>query len=173
MDNFRREILVVRQKILGELRSLNVTLLGVQKQVETVAKEQQAKNEREQSQPVVRAELQVPPAIHTQNVASDAPNERRDKIKTWIEVATLFAVVAYAIINYHMLCQMRKANKTASDSFDEILSQMKAQTAAQQTAADASKIAAKAALTQASYIGAQLQEMRKASAATEMALEIT
>jgi hypothetical protein len=50
---------------------------------------------------------------------------------------------------------------------------MKAQTAAQQTAADASKIAAKAALTQASYIGAQLQEMRKASAATEMALEIT
>jgi hypothetical protein len=136
MNDFSREILILGKKMLAELRGLSSTLLGVQKQIETVAKEQHTKSERERTPPVFRAELQIPEATKSDHEREKSKKIRREWALIGVNVLTLFCVGAYAIINYHMLNEMRTANKDASDSFAQTLGQMKAQTSAQQTAAD-------------------------------------
>jgi hypothetical protein len=131
---------LIAKRILREVGVLNQAVrawfLVIQKQVETVAKEQDAQNERTPTLPVVRPEINTSPPISTEQEAREARNEKRDKWKVRIEAATFLSVLAYAIINWNMLCKMTEANKTASDSFAKTLCQMQAQTKAQQDAAN-------------------------------------
>jgi len=140
---------LIAKRILGELRVLGETVsagfLGVQKQVKAISEEQKAQDEREKTPPVLRAELQIPEAIQAGKRSNDRSKQRRERWSLFVQWVTLFAVIAYAIINYHMLCQMREANKTASDSFAKTLGQMQAQTAAQQQPANAAEQSAKTA----------------------------
>lgn len=133
----------IAKRILRELSALNQAVsagfLGVQKQVETLTKGQKSQNEHQQAQSVVRPEIKILRPINAEKEAREARNEKRDRWKLRIEGATFLAVFAYAIINYHMLGQMRETNKATSDSFSKTLGEMKAQTSAQQIAADAAK----------------------------------
>jgi len=128
----------VAKRILRELRALTETvstsLLGVQKKIEAIVEEQQAKNQREQTPPILRAELEIPEPVKSNWKSDNTKKVRRELIVIGVNVLTLFSVGAYAFINYHMLCAMREANKTASDSFAKTLCQMQAQTKAQQDA---------------------------------------
>lgn len=128
MEKAIREFSGFAKKLLTEIRGIADTLFRVQKQIETIAEQNKVQNECEQPPPVVRAELQIPPAVQTQNEAREVRTEWRDKLKIKIEIATFLAVFAYAIINYHMLCEMRKANKDARDYFSHTLGEMRAQT---------------------------------------------
>jgi hypothetical protein len=90
--------------------------LGVQKQIEAVAKEQQTKDERQQTTPVLRAELQIPQSIKSDWERENTKKVRREWSAIGVSAATLFAVIAYALINYHMLCQMKRATGVSKDA---------------------------------------------------------
>jgi hypothetical protein len=135
------QFVLIAKRILRELSALSQTVSAgfqaIQKQTEATANEQKTKKERGVSPPVIPPEINVLPAMHYQQEAREARNERRDKWKVRIEAATLIFVLVYAIINFFILRAMWKANKTTSDSFTQTLCQMKAQTAAQVNAATA------------------------------------
>jgi hypothetical protein len=118
MDNFNREIIVLSRKILAEMRGLALTLLGVQKQIEAVAKEQQAKNQREQTPPVMRAILEVPDAEKAQNKGTKTEKKWLNRWKTLIETGTLAAIVAYACINHRQLNEMKRTSDAAKEAAD-------------------------------------------------------
>jgi hypothetical protein len=113
---------LIAKRILQELRALSQAVstgfLGVQKQVESIAKQQYAENERENTLPVLRAELQIPEAIERNRERQNHKKVWREWIAIGVSVLTLFAIVAYAIINYHMLSQMRREADAAKQSAD-------------------------------------------------------
>jgi hypothetical protein len=114
------QFVLIAKRILREMSVLSETVrtgfLGVQKQVEAVAKEQQTQNQREESPPVLRAELQIPEAIERERKRENHQKICCEWVAIGINVLTLFAVVAYALINYHMLCQMKIATEKAGIS---------------------------------------------------------
>jgi hypothetical protein len=120
--NTSTQFVLIAKRILRELGTLRETVragfLGVQKQVEAIANEEQTKNEHDQSPPVVRAELYIPEAENTQDKRAKTEKKWLERLKVFLEAATLAAVVIYAIINYHMLCEMRKATEKAGISAD-------------------------------------------------------
>ncbi|MGD1102974.1 MAG: hypothetical protein ABSA59_12990 [Terriglobia bacterium] len=123
MDKTAYPILVAK-RILRELSTLSERVhtgfLGVQKQIESIAKEQQAKNKREQCYPpLVRAEVQVPPAIQDKKEASKARNERRERIKVLIEAATFVAILGYALLVYFQWKEMIAATDAATTALEE------------------------------------------------------
>jgi hypothetical protein len=109
------QFILIAKRILRELRTLNETvsasLLGVQKQVESVAKQQHPKDECEKSPPVLRAELQIPEAIKGDWERENIKKACREYFAIGVSTATLFAVIAYAMINYHMLDEMRASSR--------------------------------------------------------------
>lgn len=124
-------------ELLAELGRLIAALLRIQEHVESISKQREAYDQREQVPPVLRAELQIPESIERNRERDNTQKSRREWTAIGVNVLTLFAAAAYALINYHMLCEMRTANKTASDSFAQTLGQMQSQTAAQGEAAGA------------------------------------
>ena len=134
---------LITKRILRELTLLMETVragfLGVEKQVRSISDQQKTANQHQQQDrnrsPILHAELQIPEAVQGQQRNND---NRQFGVQLALAIVTFLAFVAaaiYAGINYKMLCEMRAANKTASDSFAKTLCQMKAQTAAQQTTA--------------------------------------
>jgi hypothetical protein len=121
MDKIAQFVLIAK-RILQELgavkEAVSAGFLGVQKQVKTIAEEHDAENEREPTPPVLRAELQVPEAIQTEKRTNDRRKERRERWSLFVAWATLFSVVAYAIINYHMLGKMSSEADAAKRSAD-------------------------------------------------------
>jgi hypothetical protein len=109
MDNTAQCVLIAK-RILRELRALNQAVsagfLGIQKQVETEGKQQCTKNERDQTAPVLRANLQIPDAIISNWERENTKKARREYFAIGVSTVTLLAIIAYAIINYRMLCQM-------------------------------------------------------------------
>jgi hypothetical protein len=127
--NISAQVVFMAKRILRELivlgRVISAGFSGVQKQVETVAKEQKSQNEREQAQSIVRPEIKILPAINTEKEAREARNEKRDRWKLRIEAATFMAVLAYAFINYHMLRQMSREADAARDMITEMRSEQR------------------------------------------------
>jgi RNase H-fold protein (predicted Holliday junction resolvase) len=136
----------IAKRILRELRTLNETvsakLLGVQKQIESIAKEHQATKERENPAPEIRAILNPLQGIQAEQHAGNHSQGRYQNRNLIVSVAGVLVLLGYTIVNYKMLCAMRKANKAASDSFTQTLGQMQTQTVAQGNAAAAAQRAA-------------------------------
>src|ERR1017187_3360175 len=93
MENPSQFVLIAK-RILREFivlgRVISAGFSGVQKQVETVAKEQQAKNENEKTSPVMRAILEVPNAEKAQNERTKTEEKWLNRWKTLIETGTLW-----------------------------------------------------------------------------------
>lgn len=113
MDNPSRQIVVLSKKIVDALHGLRATLLAVQQHVKSIAEQNQARNQRDETFPVLRSELQIPQPIEANRERQNTKKVRREWYAITVSLLTLVAVLAYAIINYHMLGQMRKANEDA------------------------------------------------------------
>jgi hypothetical protein len=116
MDNFKREILVLSKRKLAELRGLDAALLGVQKQIESIAEQNQTKDEREKARPVIPAELYVPDAEKAQAKRTKTEEKWSGRWKLLVETFTCVAVVVYALFAARQWCEMRKAVKSAEDA---------------------------------------------------------
>jgi hypothetical protein len=147
------KFILIAKRILRELKGLSKSVsagfLGTQKQIETIAKEHQTANERPDPTPEMRSILDTLQGIEAEQSTGHHSQDRYQNRNLIVSVAGVLVLLGYTIVNYKILRAMRDANKTASDSFAKTLCQMQSQTRAQQTAADASKTAAGAALTQA------------------------
>lgn len=111
---------LIAKRILRELSVLNQSiatlLLKIQQQIEAISKQQYAEKERNQTPPVLRAELQIPEAIEHKREAENRKKARREWYGLLLNFLTLAAIVAYAIINYHMLRQIRREADAANRS---------------------------------------------------------
>jgi hypothetical protein len=119
MDDHSRETLVLGKKILAELRSLSATLLGVQKQTESIAKEYNTQNERTETPPVLRAELQIPKGIVSDWERESTQKAHREKFANRVSVLTLFAVIAYAVLVCFQWREMVSATDAAFDAANQ------------------------------------------------------
>jgi len=121
MDDTAQFVLIAK-RILRELRGLSESVsagfLGIQKQIESIAEQQQPKEEHQQSPPILRAELQIPQSIKSDWESENTKKARREYFAIGVSVLTLFAVAAYAIINYRMLCQISREADAATRSAD-------------------------------------------------------
>jgi hypothetical protein len=120
MDRSYHFILIAK-RILRELRGLSEAVtngfLGIQKQVEAVAKEQHAKNDGDITQPISGAILAVRDSVEHRKESSKAKKwgKRWDR---FIAALTLAALIVYTFVNYHMLHEMRKATEKAGIGAD-------------------------------------------------------
>jgi hypothetical protein len=99
------------KRILREFSALNETLrmglLRLQKQSEAITKEEEARDKQEQRNPIfVEVKIESVPTDQGKNDAREARNEHRDKIKVWIEGATLLAIIIYACLVYFQWQEM-------------------------------------------------------------------
>jgi len=82
MDDTAQFVLIAK-RILRELRGLSESVsagfLGIQKQIESIAEQQQPKEEHQQSPPILRAELQIPQSI---KVIGKARTQRKHAVNT-------------------------------------------------------------------------------------------
>ena len=120
MDSFSRELLALSKKILAELHGLSAAILGVQKQISSIRDQHEAayqqQEKEQQPPPILQAKLQIPEDVQQEKRTSD---KRHLAVQVVLAVVTFLAFLAagiYAGINYHMLCEMRKANKQAAQS---------------------------------------------------------
>jgi predicted GNAT superfamily acetyltransferase len=102
MGNSIREFLILTKKLLVEVRTLNFNFLRLQEKVESVAKEQRTQNQRQQTPPILRAELQIPEAIDNKREPDKRKKVRREWYAIILSALTLAAVTGYAIITYQM-----------------------------------------------------------------------
>ena len=158
MDRNDREILSLTKKLLAELRAISATLLGVKNQIETVAEQQKTQSEREQTPPVLRAELQIPEAIEADRKRDGGRKVWREWTAIGLNVLTLLALVAYTIINGRMLREMRISTENAGISAD-----------AAKRSADTANLALH--VSEKAYIALQLPELDEEKGITTIAID--
>jgi hypothetical protein len=144
-DERRRQ--EIGNNLLAGLRILSAAVLGIQKQVDSVAKDRQAQKESKSPAPELVAILDSLQGTQAEQRASSRSQDLYQKRDLFISWAGVLVLLAYTIVNFGMLCAMRDANKTASDSFAKTLCQMQAQTVAQQKAASSARSSADAAVS--------------------------
>lgn len=118
MSNLSSQLLKMARNAIAELRTVGARLLVIQRQIETITEGQHAQGQLPQAPPMVRAMLEVPESEKKQEEAHKTEKKWLERFRTLIELLTLAAVVAYAIINSRMLHQMRIATQKAGISAD-------------------------------------------------------
>jgi hypothetical protein len=99
MDS-QTSVLFQIKKVLTEIRNLIMPLDKIQSQVYSISKEVNAQSQRQQPTPVLRAELEIPKTISDKRDAHDDRKEKRERWMLFINIATLFALVAYSFFTY-------------------------------------------------------------------------
>ena len=72
--------------------------------------------QREESTPVLRTELLIPQAVIDQHNSEQKEENRRERWKLRVEVATLIAILIYTTIAGYQGCQMRRSTEAAEES---------------------------------------------------------
>lgn len=137
MSNLLSQLLVLVRNLLVEVRTANFKLFRLQEKVEAITEQQQAKKNShdERLSPIVSV-LTTPRAIRVDAETRERKN-RWQKVLEVLEPIGIVAVVPYAIINYHMLREMRHANETAHQQFTSNLQQANAASQNAQASLDA------------------------------------
>jgi len=119
--NFSAQFVLIAKRILRELKVLGEAVsagfLGVQKQVETVTKQYQASKEGKTPGPEMVAVLDSLQGIHGEQRTENRSESRYQSRNFWVSVIGVLVLLGYTIINYHMLCQMRREADTAQGTF--------------------------------------------------------
>jgi hypothetical protein len=115
MGIITQRFIAVGNKLLAELRTISGTL---QKLGHSIDEKNAAESKREQSQPILRAELEVPVSIREQNNGQDERANRREKWRLGVEIVTTLLVLGYATIAYFQLEQMIGATRAAEKAND-------------------------------------------------------
>jgi hypothetical protein len=124
MNKPDRDFLVFTRRLLAELRAISASLFATHKDTEATPEQQHTHKQTQQTPPILRAELQIPEAIERDRKIQNRKKVRREWVVIGVNVLTLFAVIAYAWINYHMLYEMEKATKAAQQSANTAISQL-------------------------------------------------
>jgi hypothetical protein len=120
MDFVTRQFINLTKKLRKELRkTLGLLHTDVQKLTETIKETNKTDSQRQSTPPILRAELQIPPTPITCSEAPDAKKDRRERIKLWIEVATLLAVGVYAYVAVLQWREMVRATGAAERTVNE------------------------------------------------------
>ncbi len=142
---------------LAELRSLNNNL---QKHSQAIAEANEATKEHESKTPEVRAILNFPESVQRSKEAADAREERYQNRNFLLGLATLIALVIYAITTIFIYCATNraatateKAAKAAGDAANE------AKRSRIQAEASLNATIAQSQLDQRAWVGAKAMEL--------------
>ena len=104
------------RKLIDELRQLNghlISLSGDLQEIkiaaESIDKTAKSREDKENAQKELVAVLHTPEPVETERKTSNTRTERRDRIRLFVEWATLFAVVAYGYVALRQWREMIQA----------------------------------------------------------------
>jgi hypothetical protein len=130
MDNSLRAFFRFRRAIEDEIRSVRISLFGIQEQIRVISNQQaayfQAQNAEQQRPQVLHAELQVSEHVELDRRAIE---HRQHCVQVWLTVGTWLAFIAaavYAGITYYQSRLTRTALKDNQNSFTLMQRQVEA-----------------------------------------------
>jgi len=120
MDYVTQHFIAAAKKLREELRDIAGKLFllheDIQEQTEAINKANETQAKRNESTPILRAELHIPDAVQAQKETSDRKKHSLDLFMTVVQTITMVAVVAYAVINAKQLRKMENAVVAANRS---------------------------------------------------------
>jgi hypothetical protein len=127
MSNLSSQLLRITRNILLEIRSISLSLLGIKKQVETISEQHKQPEGSEKDQPPLPPVLLMAPPDRPIEVTAQT-HEHKDIWERFFEVIEafgIFAVVAYALLTYYQLKELRKsvdaAQQTATFAYHQTI----------------------------------------------------
>jgi hypothetical protein len=122
MDYFTQQFIAASKKLREELQKITGALSALhsdfQNQIDAINEASDANSKRDKSPPPLFAELQIPHAVQAEKRASDRRKQRRERWALFVQWATFFAVLYYAIVAHRQLQKTQgavdAANRNAS-----------------------------------------------------------
>jgi hypothetical protein len=112
MDIITQRFIAIGNRLLAELRKINVTLTQIQQQVKAVAGQPKPEKKEDSPPQEVIASVSFPASVETKRDTTEKNKQRRDRWRLFVEVLTLIAVVGYGLVAYH---QWKTMNQTYSE----------------------------------------------------------